>query len=150
MTSTLSDTFRQSKGKPVNYNGILVYSIFGIIIEAGIHKCEFRRFRADMKKISGMHFKCQGGSIEVNGIQTGQMTLWADTSPEMVQFNVHAKKKCLLKVWNKWRDGNLHQAWVGNSGMTIDAKNSRFTFECSQGFGAVDFSAFVVELSLID
>jgi hypothetical protein len=150
MTLTLSKLFENSKGKPVNYEGDLIHGIFIIDIKIGVQKCEFRRIRGSSKDISGMHFKCVGGSIEVNGIQTSQMTLWADTSPEAMQFNVHAKKKCFLKIWNKWRYENVQHAWLGNSGMKIRSKDSSFIFECSQGFGEVDFSAFVAEFLLID
>ena len=150
MASTLSDLFQLSKGNPVNHGGRLVHSIFSILIKAGIQKCEFRRLRADFKKPSGMHFKCVGGMIEIDDFKTKQMTLWADTSPECSHFDIHAKKDCVLKIWNKWRVGNSEQAWLGNSGMMITAKNSGLMFECSQGFSEVDFSAFVAELTLKD
>ena len=150
MASTLSDLFQLSKGKPVDYGGRLVHGIFSISIKAGNQKCEFRRLRADLEKPSGMHFKCAGGMIEINDFETKQMTLWADTSPECTHFNIRAEKNCVLKMWNKWRFGNSQQAWLGNSGMIITAKNSDLKFECSQGFGDVDFSAFVAELTLKD
>jgi hypothetical protein len=148
MSVTLSELFLTSEGQPVNYDGGLVYSMFEIPIEAGFHRWEFRLIKTSHSLVSGMNFQCKNGILEVEGIKTGQMTLWTDTSPKSVKFNLRSKKNCVLKLWNKWRYENVNHAWLGNSGMRVQTSKFCYRFECSQGFGEVDFSAFITELLL--
>jgi hypothetical protein len=148
MSVTLSELFRTSEGRPVIYDGGLVYSMFEIPVEAGLHRCEFHRTKTSRSLVSGMNFKCKNGILEIESIKTAQMTLWADTSPIIMKFSLHSKKNCVLTLWNKWRYENVNHAWLGNSGMRVQSSKFRYHFECSQGFGEVDFSAFITELLL--
>jgi hypothetical protein len=137
---TFGEQFRESKGKPINYDGALV--------EMGYQREVARGTRVRVEFISanelipqGITIKLDNGTVVVNGQEAKQMVLWRNTAPDVVDVELRpAKQIAVFKAWNVWRSKEgVTQAWTGNAGMIIDASENGATIRASSGAGNPSF-----------
>jgi hypothetical protein len=93
--------------------------------------------------------KLHGGTIVVDNKELKDVVLWRDTAPHEMTIVCKSDRRAELRVWNCWRDdrGTI-QAWVGNSGMSVQPGDdgNRMTIECNSQ-PTVTFEDLVFELA---
>ena len=88
------------------------------------------------------------GQLEVNDAAAEIITLWSDTSPDVVELTVQGARTRRLEVWNAWDLGGLETAWLGNAGMIVEPSERYLALHCSDGLGPPSFTDLQVHLSV--
>lgn len=148
MSETFSSQFQKNKGEPISFDGIEVRPIFTKKLEKSICSMVIHRIKAKKEPVQGVRMKVIKGKINVNGVSYPEMIFWADTSPETVNIIITSKDGCELKVWNVWRADGLIQAWVGNSGLSVESHNNKIKLLCSDGTGEPNFSDLIIDMEI--
>lgn len=61
------------------------------------------------------------GELEVAGMTSPQVTLWADTAPAIVRVRIEHTVDSLLRLHNVWDDGRGIRSQAATSGMLVEA-----------------------------
>jgi hypothetical protein len=143
----LAKLFQQSKGAPINVNGQELHAIIRRKSD-GVKSIQIRRISARPIPVPGLRLQGSSTKFIVNSQQLGDVVLWADTSPDLVELDVvPGKKKGEIKIWNCWRDSQgLTQAWLRNAAMKVVEKPDSIEVFCNSGPSELDFVDLIVEI----
>lgn len=147
---SLSEQFQKTQGAPVERDGRTFVPIHKIPLRAGRNTFVVRRLACNAPSVPGLRIKAVKGDIEINAQSHSEVILWADTSPDVVTFDVKAKASAELRLWNIWRAGDLVQAWVGEAGISVTQAGSTVKLECSGGDVKLNCAVLVVEIELVE
>lgn len=150
---TLNELFRRSKGAPLDLDGRAVRLAIDLPVEQGVRGGVLQVLQHRESPVQGVSMSVRNGKLAVASEIAPRMTLWADTAPAEVPFEIvrRAGGPCVLRVWNSWRHGveGEPQEWLDNAGVSVkQERDGRFLIECSDGWGAPDFGDLVVRLQL--
>jgi len=148
--ASLSEQFQKTQGAPVERDGRTFVPMHKIPLRAGRNAFVVRRLAYNAPLVPGLRIKAVKGEIEVNGQTHSEVILWADTSPDVVTFDVKTKVSAELRLWNVWRAGDLVQAWVGEAGISVTQAGSAVILECSGGDVQLNCAALVVEIEPVE
>lgn len=109
---------------------------------------ELRRISFKEDQHPGMTFRIRKGKIQLAGQTLERFRVWAETSPEVVNMTINARKGCQINVWNVWLARGVTEAWIGQAGMKVATRNGITKIECSGGLPKPDFGSLVIELEL--
>lgn len=71
--------------------------------------------------------------LDVNGVTAKRVVLWSDGAPDVVE--VRTSERGLVRFWNVWREGELVQAWQGESRIEVDDDGEDLGLACHDGHG---------------
>jgi hypothetical protein len=152
---TLADLFRQSRGRPIEFNGQTVVLMDRIPIKRGKVCLELLGERRNPD--CGIALESSKGAIQLSdGKKVRLLHTWDD--PRLPR-NVEHEVRCPdgeLKVWNIYRTRHSSglvtvDAWTGNAGMLVKRINDNCReYACSSGPGEFDPSELVVRICWVD
>lgn len=151
MTTTLADMFAAAQAWRIDWEDEPLYAFYEIPAPAAL---TLQLLKSASSPVQGLALKTFGGTFVINDVEAAQMLIWADTAPEAVQvrFKPAPRRKLTLKVWNIWRSqiagADVTQAWLGNAGMRVAETDHELFLRCSDGEGAVDFTALEARLTI--
>ncbi len=120
-----------------------------ITIEIPPHAAlEITKIRANSARTQGLVLASNEGDMAINGIANETLTLWANTMPDTAIVTNPSDAVLTVDLWNCWYYGNIAHAWTGNAGIAVQPGEDRVTLECSDGIGPVEFTDFVVGLTI--
>lgn len=89
----------------------------------------------------------KGGLLRVADSQAKDVVLWTDTAPDEVILQCDGRKIREISLWNCWRDEReVTQAWVGNSGMIVEARDKGVLRFCCNSRPEVTFEDIVFDV----
>lgn len=71
-----------------------------------------------------------------------------------IEFVVRPERRSVIRLWNAWKLGESHHAWLGNSGIIVDELDNpsgadrRLRLWCSDGYGNPTFDDLVAILTI--
>ena len=146
----LSELFMKSKGQPIEIDGEAIHAMFSLSFSPGKHLLEVRKISFKPALHPGLAFRIKDGSMLIAGQKLERFNLWAESSPEVAQVLITARKNCRLNVWNIWSVNGATDAWVGQAGMKISTCAMTSELACSGGSTVRDFGCLVVELEQME
>jgi hypothetical protein len=153
MTEALADLFAAARSPTIEWDGATVHAMWEVDPAPTELAIEFRG--ATALPVQGLAVKLEGGVLRANGVEAKHLTLWQDTAPPVVDVVVAKRGKAKLRIWNIWRGAvgghDVTQAWLGNSGMRIEASSepNETILRCSDGVGSVNFDDLIVGVKAI-
>lgn len=144
---TFGELFAEARGGPIEFRGTEVHAIFELPVSAPTDLA-VRFVSANSAVRQALRMGVVDGHVIVNGQQSREIVLWADTAPPRVRLQVvPTAERAVVSLWNAWEDeSGAMQAWIGDCGMVIEAARRGVTLRCSDGLGAPDFSDLVVRI----
>ena len=131
----LAERFAESKGRPLEVDGVLVHAIYRRVVTPG-ELVRIRRVHAVSSPTQGLRLSLKKGLAEIDGQKLKDVVFWADTAPSHVEVVCHTGKasSAELCVWNCWKkdDGVMH-AWLCDAGMVIEEEGPRVSIHCGDG-----------------
>jgi hypothetical protein len=151
MKRTLAQLFMASNGKPVLYEGRLVYAaVFRNVQEPGRFVVRFLRAVPD--PIQALGIDIDAGKLIIEGEESPKMILRLDTAPNVVEVEYRPPRKG-TKVWiyNEWiNEKGGTDAWLMHAGMLVEEDGNKMILRCSDGRGEPTFDDLVVEIEFLD
>ena len=143
---TLSDQFADG-AETVVRDGHEIRPLLRLAVSEGtrvrVKRIAARPDRRQALKLAAVH-----GLLEVDEATSEIISLWSDTSPEVVELTVLGARARRLEVWNAWDLGGLESAWLGNAGMIVAPSEQHLALYCSDGLGPPSFTDLQVRLSV--
>lgn len=141
------ELFRESNGKPVEYNGKVIQMMDEVAIgESARLRIEFDEVNSEWRQ--GISLTTEG-TFEVGEqrIKRG-LVLWQDTAPQQVDIVVSSKSGT-LQVKNVWDigDGVVH-SWHNGAAMIVNRDGMRIRYQCNDGHADDDFDDMRFSLSV--
>jgi hypothetical protein len=133
---TLQEWFVETRGAPLNLNGMEVVQMDRLPVRRGTVRVTADTARADQ----GIALKAQSGAIHLSdGKQVPLVHIWFDPGLPLEAVHEVECNDGELRVWNVYRtvhpDGTVTvDAWTGNAGMVVSEKlPRRRRYLCSPG-----------------
>ncbi|MCY3578402.1 MAG: hypothetical protein OXH53_13930 [bacterium] len=145
-SSTLSDQFADG-AETVVHRGRDVRPLLRLAVAEGT-RVRVERIAARSDRRQALKLATVNGLLEVNEATSEIITLWSDTSPDVVELTVLGAQVRRLEVWNAWDLGGLETAWLGNAGMIVEPSERYLALHCSDGLGPPSFTDLQVHLSV--
>jgi hypothetical protein len=147
MKKTLAQLFRASRGKPVLYEGQMVYAaVFRNVEKQGRFIVRF--LKAIPNPIQALGIDIDPGTLIIAGEKASKMILRLDTAPDIVEVvYVPSRKGSMISIFNEWinEDGGT-DAWLMHAGMLVEETGNKMVLRCSDGRGEPTFDDLVVEI----
>jgi hypothetical protein len=145
--TSFEQLFRESKGKPIRYNGKLLQLVDRLTLTNGQQlKLTFESVSSQWRQ--GVCLKTDGGFI-VNGQDLKKsVVLWHDTAPREMAFRVRTRKG-FCDVKNVWDTGDgVMQSWHNGAAMRVEKTPSGRRYRCNDGQPDDDFDdiVFLIEV----
>lgn len=145
-TPTLSDRFADG-AETVVHGGRDIRPLLRLAVSQGTRvRVQWIAARPDRRQ--ALKLAAVNGHLEVNDAAAEIITLWSDTSPDVVELIVLGARTRGLEVWNAWDLGGLETAWLGNAGMIVEPSERYLALHCSDGLGPPSFTDLQVHLSV--
>ena len=149
---TLAERFAESKGAAQRVDEQIVHNVFRRQVARG-ERVRIRWLAAVDSPRQGIRLQVDQGRVKVAAEEVKDVVLWADTSPEVVEFSCETGKQQSgeLLLWNCWTDeAGVMQAWIGDAGMVFDDSAARVRVRCSDGTHKFEPSDLVFEVEFDD
>ncbi len=160
MTRRFDERFRETDGKPLEFEGQLVHQIYRREIEPGtLIDVEFLGSRA--KPSQGLELKTRGAFLawDEHSVEGQSVRIWADKQNRATIRYVNPRKTVELAIWNVWLDErtgrhpheperyDVVQAWWAWSGMLIDEDAGSVRLSCTGNCDGPDFNDLAATLT---
>ena len=143
---TLSDLFADG-AETIEHRGRDIRPLLWLAVSEGT-KVRVQWIAARPDRRQALKLAAVNGQLEVNEAAAEIITLWSDTSPDVVELTVQGARTRRLEVWNAWDLGGLETAWLGNAGMIVEPSERYLALHCSDGLGPPSFTDLQVRLSV--
>jgi hypothetical protein len=144
----LATRFAESGSDVIEVDGQEVQPIVTLDVGPG-DILEITRLTANRQRPQALRLAVKTGELIVSSTTASEVALWTTTAPRKARVRIDASEPTSLDVWNAWRFGGLEHAWIGNAGMVIHSDRGRYTLQCSDGIGPVDFTDLVVTVQIL-
>lgn len=151
MKKILARMFRESKGKPVAYNGRLVHAaVFRNVTKPGRFIVRFRS--AIRNPVQALNLDIEPGTFLIEGGVSSKMILRLDTSPDVVEVHYRPSDwESRIAIYNAWIDESGRvDAWMMHAGMLVEETENKMILRCSDGRGEPTFDDLIVEIDFLD
>lgn len=149
MSLSLSELFEQSADDAITWNGQQVQAVVRLPVRDGSN-IRLRRLGASRDRAQALKLSLNSGALRVNGLSSPNIAIWSHTASEEVEIAVEGRRANTLTLWNAWSLDGVDNAWLGNSGIVVQAHAGGQTLQCSDGVGAPDFSDLVIWVFIED
>ena len=143
---TLSDLFADG-AETIEHRGRDIRPLLRLAVSEGT-KVRVQWIAARPDRRQALKLAAVNGQLEVNEAAAEIITLWSDTSTDVVELTVQGARTRRLEVWNAWDLGGLETAWLGNAGMIVEPSERYLALHCSDGLGPPSFTDLQVRLSV--
>lgn len=146
MNDDLSSIFAQQQTNQIDWDGPL-YSLYELPSDTS--ELTIRFLSAKPQPPQGLRLKVRGGTFEVESATADDLIIWQDTAPAEVPIRINWRPRGTrsVRIWNAWRVNDVTQAWLGNAGMRVTAREGGvIELRCSDGEGDPDFDDLVAEV----
>lgn len=150
MQKPFQDYFIESKGKPIVYNGKILWMRDRIEIkENQLLRVEFLETNSDWKQ--GIRLNTKGEFCFDDGdILSDKLIFWEDTAPWDFVIRIESKN-CELTAYNAWDVGNgTTHACHNGAAMQIEVEGNQRTYYCNDGYPDDDFNDLIFRLTLLE
>ncbi len=144
----LATRFAESGSEVIDVDGQDVRQLLTLTVQPG-DVLEIARLTANRQRPQALRLATHTGELIVSSTTAAEVALWTTTAPRKARARVDASEPTSLDIWNSWRFGGLEHAWIGNAGMVIHSDRDRYTLQCSDGIGPVDFTDLVVTVQIL-
>jgi hypothetical protein len=137
--------FRESKGKPVSYDGNLLYlADFVPFHEGGAVRITFEHTSSEWRQ--GIKLRAPGQVGVAGKTIDSPIFLWEDTAPAQVELQLLAPSGD-LEIANCWDTGDgVTQSWHNGAAMMIDDMPNGKRYRCNDGHPDDDFDDIIFTL----
>ena len=143
--------FIESKGKPIEYKGKILYLFDKLPIEEStIYLLTFEKTNSEWKQ--GIALDTEGIiEIENKMFKNKKIILWETTAPKQVKFITHpTKKPCFLFIYNIWDVGDgISQSGYNGAAMIVEEIPNGRRYYCNDGHPDENFDDIVFTRELI-
>jgi hypothetical protein len=145
----LSELLADARGLPIRFGDFEVRAIYEIPIR-DTSTLHISFIHATTTRPQALRIRSESVTLKVRESRVKDAIFWTDSAPR--EFEVTADPPTTggsIKLWNEWRDrAGIQNAWMGNAGMVVTAKDGVVTLRCSDGVGAPEFDDFVVSIRI--
>jgi hypothetical protein len=139
----------EAQGTPIDINGVPSVRIYSIQLQP---KAEFhvKRVANIDEPIQCLHISTDRPILEIDGHRFKDTVLWADTSRPEITVRSAGRVTRTVKFWNSWLTDTREDAWMRNAAIQFEEIDSGVRLNCSDGRGDLDFTDFIVEITVND
>lgn len=139
------EMFRDSKGKPVEYNGQTIQLVDELPISAKVRMRIYFE-QANSKWRQGIALMTTG-SFEIAGQEVKRgLALWQDTAPQEVELVIRSQS-AVLQVKNIWDVGDgITESWHNGAAMIVEEIPNGRRYRCNDGQPNDDFDDIIFRL----
>jgi hypothetical protein len=149
MPADFAAQFEKSSGKPIEFNGRVLYPRFSIDVIRG-DRLEISFLRFTETPVQGLSLGSENRNLdlECGGTRGHSFALWTDSAPKHIAVDIirPVRAAVQLDIRNIWRDEKYGSTMYGLNAAAIQVEsqdNGEFVLRCSDGSGEPDFNDLV-------